>query len=121
LDVHRVDVDVHRVDVDVHRVDVDVHRVDVDDRRAWTPDDGVLELLGEEGDGETWLARFPAPLVASLAGLAGDERARVIGEWSATEEMASPPDEVAPIVGCLVELARTALETGRGLYLWGSL
>ena len=91
------------------------------DRRPWTPDDGVLEFLGDEGDGETWLARFPAPLVASLAALAGGERVRIISEWSVTEEMASPPEEVAPIVDCLVDLARTASEKGRGLYLWGSV
>lgn len=91
------------------------------DRREWSADDHTLEWVGEETDGETWLARFPGLYVERLATLASPERSRVVTEWAATEEIAESPETMAPILDSLVELARDAIHTGRGLFLWGSL
>lgn len=49
------------------------------------------------------------------------EQERVVREWAKTEEVALPPSEVEPIVSQLIELAKYARSTNRGMYLWGSL
>jgi len=85
----------------------------------WEPGPFELEDLGEPGD--AWLCRFPEPFVALLAEATEEQvRALAVG-WAATEEIASSPEQIAPLVRDLSALARHGRESGRGLYLWGSL
>jgi hypothetical protein len=77
------------------------------------------------GDGnESWLFRFPEPLVRLLAGLNDRQVDQYSVEWAKTEELqlsGSTPADVRPIISDLRRMAKSALASGQPMYLWGSL
>jgi hypothetical protein len=90
--------------------------------RPWSPTTHSLEPLREpEEMAETWLFRFPPPFVARLARLTEAEVAAVAAKWARTEEVKSPAEEIEPLVESIVGLARSAIASNLGLYMWGSL
>jgi hypothetical protein len=89
--------------------------------QAWNLKAHSLELVSLEGGGETWLFRFPQPLVTKLSSLGPPEMTRAAELWSKTAELRCKPSEIAPVVHALVGLARSAATTGKGLFLWGAL
>ncbi len=90
--------------------------------RAWSAQEDTLEFIGDDkSDAESWLFRFPERFVDVLAAMSATDLKRAAAEWGATEEIELPAEEVAPILRDLVELAKYARATKRGLYLWGSL
>ena len=90
--------------------------------RRWSRATHSLEPMREpEEMMETWLFRFPAPFVARLALLTDAEVAAVAAKWARTEEVNSGAEEIEPVVESIGELARSAIASKRGLYLWGSL
>jgi hypothetical protein len=91
--------------------------------RPWSPAIRAFEQLGESPDErtETWLFRFPPVFVARLAKLTGAEISVITAQWARTDELDCATDEIEPIVSSLIDLARSAVESNRGLYLWGSL
>ncbi len=89
--------------------------------RDWDVDTHALESVAMGKDGETWLFRFPAPLVAKLAALDKPGIARAAALWAQTEELMCEPAEIEPVVIELVRLARLSSSSTKGLFLWGSL
>jgi hypothetical protein len=91
--------------------------------RPWRATTHAFEWVGDPPDvqAETWLFRFPPAFVTRLAKLTDTEVAAITDQWARTEEIACPPEEIEPVVSSLVELARSAEGSSRGLYLWGSL
>lgn len=89
------------------------------DDRPWSPETCTLEPIGEPD--ERWLFRFPDAFVARLASLTQEQFARAVDAWSKTEELACDAREIEPVLASLVTLARTAKESGRGMFLWGSV
>jgi hypothetical protein len=87
----------------------------------WDATAHVLDELAMGPEGETWLFRFPDPLVAKLAGLSDSGIARAAELWAQTEELRCEPDDIEPVVAELVRLARLALSDEKGLFLWGSV
>jgi hypothetical protein len=42
-------------------------------------------------------------------------------EWTQTEELNADPDDVVDVMSGMRALARRAKQTGRAMFLWGSL
>jgi hypothetical protein len=74
-------------------------------------------LLERDG-GERLIHRLPAQMVAELSRLTPEQIAAVSPQWAAIEELGWPPDEGQMVVEDLVRLARQAVESSRGVYLW---
>lgn len=70
---------------------------------------------------ESWIFRFPPSYVDRLQQLRDSDLAVAAAAWAATEEISTTPAEVAPIIGQLVALARSAAKKRQGLYVWTSL
>jgi hypothetical protein len=70
-------------------------------------------------DGNSWLCRFPQPLVQLLADSSDGDLALARTHWAATEELGCAPEALEPVIADLQRLARQAIETGREMYLWG--
>jgi hypothetical protein len=68
--------------------------------------------------GKSQIYRIPAEMVAELAVLSPDRIGAVASAWAATEELNCRPEDIIPVVGDLVRLARRAVETDLGVYLW---
>ena len=66
----------------------------------------------------SWTFRFPASYVMTLQSLDRDAMNRAASSWAATEEIASSPSEVLPVIESLAALARSASATGRDLFVW---
>lgn len=84
-------------------------------KRHWL----IEELL--ESQGESWLFRFPQPLVDLLASATEEQLASANSAWAATEELQWPPAELRPLVSDLQRLAKQSRATGFHMYLWGCL
>ncbi|MGV3616541.1 MAG: hypothetical protein ACO1SV_14530 [Fimbriimonas sp.] len=74
-----------------------------------------------ERDPDAWIHRFPAAFTQRLATATPDELQAATVRWSATEEVDADPEDVAPLVRQLQELARNAQASHRSLFLWSSL
>ncbi len=70
---------------------------------------------------ESWIHQFPASYVAKLLTLGPAEVRSAAEAWAAIEEVSATPDEMAPVIGKLIALARSADSKGQGLFLWTSL
>jgi hypothetical protein len=85
----------------------------------WDPETHALaEIVGGE---EAWIHEFPAGYVEKLCKLGAQESASAAVTWAATEEISAMPEEVLPIIGQLVALARAAAARNLRLFLWTSL
>jgi hypothetical protein len=90
----------------------------------WDAKKHMLEEVSYGEGNESWLCRFPPPLVELLAGLSDPDMERYAAAWAQTEELAmsgATAGDVRPIVVDLRRLALAAKSSGRGMYLWGSL
>jgi len=92
--------------------DVDVHMLD-DLAGGGAADD-------DDAD-ESWLCRFPCPFVELLAALPDSDLDGVSSAWADCEEMAWDVDDIRPALVEFRRLAKSALDTERGMFLWGSL
>ena len=91
----------------------------ITDQREWSPETGTLEPIGEPGD--QWLFRFPDAVVLRLSSLTQKDLSRCAQEWAKTEELSCQAEEIEPVIAGLVDLAKKARASGRGMFLWGSL
>jgi len=85
----------------------------------WSPKRHALEAVGQPA--ETWLFRFPTPFLTRLAGLEATELQPLASKWAKIEELSCNPEDLQPVLRSLVSLAKSARETGRALFVWGSL
>jgi len=86
--------------------------------RSGAPDSRVA---GSETE-EHWVFRVYDHHRAVLESIRDDQIKDVARRWGATEELAGwEPQDVEEILRDLVRLARSARETGQGLYCWVSL
>jgi hypothetical protein len=91
-------------------------------RRPSGPEVHRLEQVGEPEKTDTsWFFRFPTGFVAWLAALDAPRAAAVTEQWARTEELSTSPEDIEHVVSSLMELARLAVASNRGLYMWGSL
>ena len=74
-----------------------------------------------EGEGGSWLFRFPPPLLGLLAAATENDLYVANSEWSSTEELNCAPSELLPVTLDLQRLAKMSIATGKPMYLWGSL
>jgi hypothetical protein len=74
---------------------------------------------GEEG--EMWLEQFPQELIQTLSSLESPFKESIVKAWAATDEIRATPEDIKPVIEDLIRLARLALSSGRGMYLWGCL
>jgi hypothetical protein len=81
------------------------------------------DLIDEslEGEEESWLFRFPQPLVQLLGTATESELSLANAKWAGTEELSCSPSDLLPITLDLQRLARKSAATGNPMYLWGSL
>jgi len=77
------------------------------------------------GDGyESWLLSFPDPFVRLLANLNDKQVDQYSVEWAKTKTFQASgvtAAEVRPIIVDLRRMAKSAITSGRPMYLWGSL
>ena len=86
--------------------------------RSGAPDSTIA---GSETD-EHWVFRVYDHHRAVLESIRDDQIEDIARRWGATEELREwPPQDVEEVLRDLVRLARTARETGQGLYCWVSL
>lgn len=82
----------------------------------------ALESLFLGKDGTPWLWRFPDAFVTTLSEFDTSQVANAAKAWVATEELSgSEPGEAEPVIKDLASMSRLARESGRALFLWGSL
>jgi hypothetical protein len=74
-----------------------------------------------EGEEESWLFRFPQPLVQLLGTATENELSLANEQWARTEELKCSPSDLLPVTLDLQRLARKSAATGNPMYLWGSL
>jgi hypothetical protein len=77
--------------------------------------------LLETNGGERLVHSFPGEMVTALGQLSSDRIRDVSSKWATTEEMASSPEDIQPVVEEMVRLARSASASRRGLYIWNSV
>jgi hypothetical protein len=71
--------------------------------------------------GQRLINRFPPEFVASLASLDSTSTSAAAAKWIQTGELAYMSCEVSdvlPVIEALSRLARTALQSGKSLYVW---
>jgi hypothetical protein len=91
---------------------------------GWDVNKHMLEELSYGAGNESWLCRFPPPLVGLLVGVTDVNIERYAAAWAQTEEMemsAATLSDVRPIIVDLRRLAIAAQASGQDMYLWGSL
>ena len=86
----------------------DVSRHDLDDESL-------------ENEDESWLLRFPQPLVQLLGTASESELTLANAQWAETEELKCLPNELLPVTLDLQRLAKESIASGKPMYLWGSL
>ena len=87
---------------------------------------GVLDTIARDnGENGPWVFPIRREVRDALASLDGSRIREVARQWGEDEEMsASSPEDfeaITALVGELKELASTATQAGRDLYLWASL
>ena len=88
----------------------------------WSVDEHMLTEVRMGDGGETWLFRFPTPLVELLAGLSDEALDTAATRWADTEELEMwSPEHTRALLLDLRRLSKDSKSTGNGLYLWGSL
>ncbi len=71
--------------------------------------------------GQRLINRFPPEFVAALASLDASSTSAAADKWIQTGELAymsCEASDVLPIIQTLSRLARTALQSGKSIYLW---
>lgn len=96
-----------------------------------TPHDELVEagaidaIARDNGEDGPWVFPVRTELRDGLAGLPERRIAEVARQWGEDEEIGATDEEdfvaLEDLIGDLTELARTAVETQRDLYLWASL
>ncbi len=82
----------------------------------------VLEDLTAGGADESWLYRFPDGFVQGLAAIDDARLDDLVQSWCDLDELLdADPDKVLRGLAAIRQLSRSALASGRGLYLWGSI
>lgn len=81
------------------------------------------DLLDEslEGEEESWLFKFPQPLVQMLGTATKSELSLANQKWAETEELSCSPSDLLPVTLNLQRLAKKSVATGNPMYLWGSV
>jgi sugar/nucleoside kinase (ribokinase family) len=74
-------------------------------------------LLEKDG-GERLIHAFPGVMLTALGQLTPDQIQAAAAKWAATAELSCSPAEIRPVIEGMVRLARLAVASGRGLYLW---
>jgi len=87
----------------------------------WDVKRHMPERLWRSEDGESWICRFPDPLVTLLADASDGAIAAAAAKWAATDEISGDAATTQPIIEKLHRLASSARSTGREVYQWGSL
>jgi hypothetical protein len=88
----------------------------------WDVKKHMLEEISYGDGNESWLCRFPEPLVVLLAALTDAQVDKYAAAWSKTEEMSgSTASDLRPIIVDLRRMARASTSSGKDMYLWGSL
>ena len=86
---------------------------------------GLLDTPRFKGNDGPWVMAIRPELCRALLDLPAGRRADVAGAWAATDELRREGPGIEPylveLLGDLQQLAATANETGRDLYLWISL
>jgi hypothetical protein len=80
--------------------------------------DAFAEVFARESE---WLHRVPDELTRKIATLSSADRARVMQEWSSTEEMACAAAEADEVFQMIAEVAQRAGESKRPLFLYTCL
>jgi hypothetical protein len=78
----------------------------------------LTEVASTKG---SWTFRFPAAYIDRLRRLEPSAIVAAATCWAATEEIASAPSDVEPVISALVSLARSVKGPDQGLFLWSSL
>lgn len=72
----------------------------------------------QKDDGERLIHKLPAAMLVDLAELS-DERTSVLApKWAAVEELRWPSIAAYEVISDLAKLARRAIESDRGVFLW---
>ena len=82
-----------------------------------------FECIFSTSDGERAIFRFPQDMISSLSDLAEDKFNNVAAGWikEELEKLGCTQEEVERSVSDLARLSRSALTSGKSLYLWNSL
>ena len=92
------------------------------ENRFWDVRRHMLDDIAYGKSDETWLNQFPEGFVTLLAGMDQGSLAPMSSRWSQTDELhGTRPAELLPILADLNRLAIAAQDSGRQMYLWGSL
>jgi len=68
--------------------------------------------------GERLICRLPDPMLDHLTKLSEDQISAAAAKWAVTDQLRCKPSDVRPIIEGLITSARTALQSGRKVYLW---
>ena len=90
--------------------------------REWDVDlmDRFEKVMEKQG-GERSVTRVPDEMLRDVLAADDGERDRVLSEWAASDELSCSVDQVRPFWDDLKRLARTAVTSGRGVFLWTSV
>lgn len=80
-----------------------------------------IPLFAHSESYESLTFRFPDPLVSLLASIDEEAATRAGIEWAKTEELSCRPEDLAPLIAAIRNLALSAQTRGRGMYLWNSV
>lgn len=90
------------------------------ERQPWDLERHMLMDLSPEEGGDTWLNEFPGQFTELLAALDDKSAEEALVSWAATEELQCNPGDLRPGLAALRTLARSALQQGNAVFLWGS-
>jgi hypothetical protein len=91
-------------------------------KEEFDPERHALVSLFLGSDGSPWLWRFPDAFITTFGQLDASQVANAAKAWVATEELSgSEPSEAEPVIKDVARMSRVARESGRALFLWGSL
>lgn len=88
----------------------------------WDVEKHMLEDISYGEGNESWLCRFPQPLVDLLAALSDTQVETYAAAWAKTDELAGAAvSDLQRIILDLRRLAKASKSSGKDMYLWGSL
>jgi len=90
----------------------------------WSLKKHMLTEVSYGNGQESWLLSFPDPFVRLLANLNDKQVDQYAGEWAKTEAFqiaGLTRTDIRPIIVDLRRMAKSAMTTGKPMFLWGSL
>jgi hypothetical protein len=87
----------------------------------WDVSRHMTKNISNGRDGESWLDRFPTEMVAAFASLTSESVETLSVAWAGTDELNCEASDVEPVIEDLRRLSRLSIDSGKGMYLWGSL